>query len=1573
MAATPSTWNMLLQTGWAGRSQLRAFVGGEALSRELIHALAECTVGVWNTYGPTEATITSTMARMEAGNGPVLIGRPLANTTAYILDNHLQPVPVGVVGELYVGGRQLARGYLNLPELTREVFLPHPFAKGEGEHIYKTGDLARYHVNGQIEHMGRVDSQVKIRGFRIELGEIESVLMQHASIQEAVVVVHEVTGDKRLTAYLVLDSEHPADMTLWRSFLRDRLPTHMVPSAFMVLETMPLTPNGKVDRKALPVPDASAFRTEEYVAPRTAVEETVSGIWADVLRLDRIGVTENFFEAGGHSLLATQVMSRLASTFSVQVPLKAMFEAPTVAELSAHIERLQQEQQAVELIPLERVSRQQPLALSFAQQRLWVLDRLMNEGEGATYNIPGAMRLHGALNTDALERALREIVNRHEVLRTTFAEVDGEPVQVIADFVPDLQRIDLREMPAEERELEVNRLIHAELEREFDLAVGPLFRSSLAQVQEEEHVLILNMHHIISDGWSMDVLLGELMQLYTAFAAGEESPLAPLPIQYADYAVWQRQWLEGEVMNRQLAYWKEKLADLSVLELPTDRPRPAVQTHNGSVQRLELTQELTEALHELSKKQGATLYMTLLAAFQTLLARYSGQVDITVGSPIAGRHRGEVEGLVGLFINMLVMRTDLSGAPTFQDVLNRVRDTALEAYDHQDVPFEKLVQELQQERDMSRSPLFQVMFLWQNLPAGEHDFADLRVSPVEFDGQVSKYDLSLTMWEQSGALYAGFEYNTDLFDAATIERMTGHFSNLLQEIVANPEAPIGQIDFLTAQDRDMYARINGTAVEYDLNHLLTDAFVEQATAHPERIALIFEDRTMTYGELHERSNRLAHFLRAQGVQRNQLVAIMMERSMEMMVGLYGIIMSGAAYVPIDPDYPADRIEYMLADSDARVLLTKQDYLEAMPNVSTLLLLEEELIKAPDAFSHAVIWRDLAECPTDMPEPANVPSDLAYMIYTSGSTGQPKGVLIQQQAILNRLYWHQDTFGCTPDDVVIQRTTMCFDDSVIELFWPLRHGAALSIMPQDVVLDPKRMIEQLNRDHATYMQFVPSLLSVVVSFLQEMPSAERPKLRAIIVSGEALPTHLLQQWFDLFPGTRMANLYGPTEAAVDVTGAIYEAPSSQITIGTPIANTQIYVLDPSGQFCPVNVKGELYVGGVQLAVGYHNKPEKTADAFVPNHLEGTPGDRLYRTGDAVRLLPNGNIEYLGRNDDQVKIRGMRIELGEIESVLMNHEAIQIAVVLAQEVIPGDKRLVAYLMLEKEAMENIPLWHAHLRERVPAYMVPAAFMVLESMPLTPSGKVNRKALPKPDASALLNEAYVEPRTEAEQVIAGIWAEVLHVEKIGVHDNFFGTGGHSLLATQVTSRLAAAFSVHVLLKALFEAPTIAELASHVERLQREQASIEFASIERVSREGQLPLSFAQQRLWVVERMMDAGDSAVYNIPGAMRLRGLLNADALEASLQEIIARHESLRTTFAEVDGEPVQVITDSPLVLEKIDLTAIPRDERDAEVNRLVQAEAQHKFDLVVGPLVRFSLVHVADDEHVLILNMHHIIS
>ncbi|MGB8954177.1 MAG: amino acid adenylation domain-containing protein, partial [Tumebacillaceae bacterium] len=1580
---TPSAFYQLMQaderSGLSDQLALRYVIfGGEALELQYLKPWFQRHGDeqplLVNMYGITETTVHVTyrpirMIDIENATGSV-IGIPIPDLHMYVLDQHLQPVPYGVTGEMYVGGAGVARGYLKRPDLTAERFIDDPFRPNQK--LYKTGDLARLLSNGELEYKGRIDHQVKIRGFRIELGEIESQLLQHPSIRETVVLVREdVPGDKRLVAYVVLDEAQSADVKVWQAHLRDRLPIYMVPSAFVVLEVMPLTSNGKVDRKALPRPDASGSSEEEYVAPRTGMEEIVAGIWADVLRVERVGVYDNFFDTGGHSLLATQVMSRLAVAFSVQVPLKALFEAPTVAELASRVEGLQQEQGFVEFTSIERVSRESQLQLSFAQQRLWVLDRLIGDGEGAIYNIPGAIRLHGELNEVALEQAFQEIVARHEALRTTFAEVDGEPVQVITESPLILEKIDLTAIASDEREAQVNCLVQEEMHRPFDLAVGPLVRCALVRFAKDEHALIMNFHHIVYDGWSMDVLFNELSQLYTAFVAGEESPLAPLPIQYADYAQWQREWLDGGVIDDQLSYWKQQLNDLPVLELLTDRPRPSVQTYKGRTERFELSKELTDALQALSQQQGATLYMTLLGAFQTLLARYSGQEDIVIGTPIAGRQRREVEELIGFFVNMLVIRTDLSGQPNFREVLGRVRETALSAYAHQDVPFEKLVEELQPERDMSRSPLFQVMFTLQNTPL-QPQFGNLQANLVEPDIDVAKDDLTLHMTEKSDGLSGMIMYNTDLFDTATIERMSGHFRNLLESIAANPELPIGQIDFLTAQDRDMYARINNTAVEYDLNHLLTDAFVEQATAHPERIALIFEDRTMTYGELHERSNRLAHYLRAQGVQRNQLVAIMMERSMEMMVGLYGIIKSGAAYVPIDPDYPADRIEYMLADSDARVLLTKQMYLDVMPNVSAVLLMEEELNTASDAFAGAEIWRDLADYPMTMPEPINDPSDLVYMIYTSGSTGQPKGVQIQHASIVNYLNWHQDEFGCTPDDVIIQRTTASFDASVTELFWSLRHGASVSIMSQEVLFDPHRLIAQLVRDRATYIQFVPSLLAVVLNAMQEHPLEDHPRLRTIVNVGEALPATLVQQWFNLFPGTRFANLYGPTEATIHVTYDIYEAAITKATIGKPVANTQIYVLSADGQLCPVNVKGELFIGGVQLAVGYHNKPEKTASVFVPNHLRGTPGDRLYRTGDAVRLLPDGNIEYLGRNDDQVKIRGMRIELGEIESALMNHEAIQRAVVMAQEVIPGDKRLVAYLVLDGVSSADVTTWQEHLRERVPAYMVPAAFVVLESLPLTPNGKVNRKALPKPDASAYRTEDYVQPRTAAEETVAAIWSELLRAERIGAYDNFFKLGGHSLLATQAMSRLASAFSVDVPIKVLFEAPTVAELASSIERLQQEQGFVKFTSIERVSRESQLQLSFAQQRMWVLDRLIGDGEGAIYNIPIAIRLHGELHEVALEQAFQEIVARHEALRTTFAEVDGEPVQVITESPLVLEKIDRTATSRDEREAQVNCLVQEEMHRPFDLAVGPLVRFALVRFAEDEHALIMNFHHIV-
>jgi amino acid adenylation domain-containing protein len=1375
---------------------------------------------LYNHYGPSETHVVTRLALDgDPSAWPLLpsIGRPIANTRTYVLDAAGAPSPVGVPGELYLGGMGLARGYLNRPALTAERFVPDAFATTPGARVYRTGDRARWLADGTIEFLGRADEQVKIRGFRIEPGEVEAAVATHPHVRKVVVIAREdVPGDWRLVAYVVADGG--VDVAELRSHVKGRLPEYMVPAAFVPLDALPLTPSGKVARRALPAPEYTGAE-ETYVAPRTPVEEVLAGIWAEVLRLERVGAEESFFELGGHSLLATRVVSRVRAVFSVELPLRALFEGPTVAELAVRVEEMRRAELPA-LPPVVPTERRGVLPLSFAQERLWFIDRM--EPGSAAYNLPVAGRLEGALDEAALERSLGEIVRRHESLRTTFAEVDGSPVQVIAPFGGFTLLVDdLSGLAEADREAAVRRRAGEEALRAFDLAAGPLFRAVLLRLGAEDHVLLLSMHHIVTDGWSMGVLQRELGALYAAYREGRTSPLRELPVQYADYAVWQREQLEGEALDRQLAYWRERLAGApELLELPTDHPRPAVQAYRGATVPVELSPELLERLEALGRSEGATLYMTLLSAFQVLLGKYSGSDDIVVGSPIAGRTRKEVEELIGFFVNTLVLRTDLGGDPSFREVLRRGRAVTLGAYEHQEVPFERLVAELQPERSMSHAPLFQVLFTLQNDGGGEGTLAGLEVSGAGAAMEIAKFDLSLTLTATAQGLRGGLNYSTDLFERGTAERMLGHLERVLEQVAADADVRLSRLEMLREAERAVVLALGeGAAPEFP--RATVDAlFAQAAAAAPEAVALAWDGGRMTYAELDGRANRLAHHLRRAGVQTGTRVGVCLERGPEMVVATLAALKAGGAYVPLDPAYPAERLAFMLADTAVPVLVTESPLAERLPPHAARVV-------QVDVDAAAI-----AAEPADAPAAGTDPEAAAYVMYTSGSTGWPKGVEVPHRAIV-RLVRGQDYVSIAPSDVFLQLAPASFDAATLELWGPLLNGVRLAIHPAG-----QPSVESIGRALAEHGVTVLWLTAGLFHLVVEERIEVLRGVRQLLAGGDVLSVAHVRRVLAELPDTALINGYGPTENTTftcchHIGGAPRDGAS--VPVGRPIANTYVRVLDAGMRPVPVGVPGELYAGGAGLALGYLGRPELTAEKFVADPF--APGARLYRTGDRVRWresaevrecvstgvdpVPNSRtdalthsrtavLEFLGRVDTQVKIRGFRVEPGEVEAVLRAWPGVREAAVVVREDVPGDRRLVAYLVGDSEA----EALRAYVRQSLPEYMVPSAFVFMEALPLTPNGKLDRRALPAPDHASAA-ERYVAPRTGTEELLVEIWMEMLRLERVGVHDGFFELGGHSLLATRVVSRVRAAFGVELPLRTIFETPTVAGVAAQVETL--------------------------------------------------------------------------------------------------------------------------------------------------------------
>jgi amino acid adenylation domain-containing protein len=1198
--------------------------------------------------------------------------------------------------------------------------------------------------------------------------------------------------------------------------------------------------------------------------------------------------------------------------------------------------------------------------LSLAQQRLWFLNQL--DPDNPSYNEHGAIQLTGLLDVAAIARSLNEIVRRHEVLRTTFEMVEGQPIQVIhPNLTLTLPVVNLCQLPEPEQKREVQRLTIEHSQQPFDLVQGPLLRWMLLQLGQQEYILLFTVHHIVFDGWSIGVLFREITALYEASLTGQPSPLPELPIQYADFAAWQRQGLQGEVLKAQLAYWKQQLQNLPNLHLPTDRLRPAVQTFRGAKISFSVPSHLTKALKALSQQEDVTLFMTLLAAFKTLLYRYTGSEDIVVGSPIANRNRIEIEGLIGFFVNTLVLRTNLSNNPTFRTLLSRVSDVALGAYAHQDTTFEQLVEELQPQRDLSNTPLFQVMFGLQNAPISALELSGLNLRFLGRNPGTAKFDLTLFIEEAAEELIGVLEYNTDLFEEATINRMAGHFQQLLAEIVANPDRPLSELPMLTEAERQqLLVEWNQTQVDYPKDYCIHELFEAQVERTPDAVAVVFEDQQFTYRELNAKANQLAHYLQALGVGPEVLVGICVERSLDAIIGLLGILKAGGAYLPLDPTYPKERLAFMLEDARVPILLTQARLLETLPpHQARILCLDTD-------------GEMLAYHSQENPNSGVTTDNLAYVIYTSGSTGQPKGVQIVRSAVVNFLSAMRQTLRLSEEDILLSVTTLSFDIAALELYLPLIVGARLAVVSREVAADGTQLLQQCASCGVTVMQATPATWRLLLAAGWQ---SDRPL--KILCGGEALDYFLTNQLLER--ATELWNLYGPTETTI--WSAVHkvepqksaESQNGFVSIGRPIANTQIYLLDSQKELVPIGIPGELHIGGDGLARGYLNRPELTAEKFIPNPFSDDTGARLYKTGDLARYRPDGNIEYLGRIDYQVKIRGFRIELGEIEAVLSQHQGVRETVVIVREDNPGSPSLVAYVVPSSKPAPTIAQLRRFLIEKLPNYMVPTAFVLLETLPLTPNGKVDRRALPAPEPTRPESTvSLVPPRTPVEEMLASIWLQVLGIEQVGIYDNFFELGGHSLLVTQVISQIRKVFHVDLSPRCLFEAPTIATLLESVERAMGTQSESNTPPIQPVPREEHLPLSFAQQRLWFLDRL-ETGTLA-YNGSTVVHLQGILNVAVLEQCINEIVRRHEVLRTSFPVADGQPIQAIAPTlTLSLPVVDLRGLQCDQQAEKVQQLVTQEAQHPFNLAHGPLLRVTLLQLGDEEHLFILTIHHIIS
>ncbi|MFI7315339.1 amino acid adenylation domain-containing protein, partial [Streptomyces hygroscopicus] len=1547
-------------------AQLReVWTGGDIVPADAVRRVRSACprLTVVDGYGPTETTTFATSHRIAAADRldhSIPIGRPMAGSTVYVLDTGLRPVPVGVPGELYVAGAGVARGYLGRPGLTASRFVADPFTRdGAGARMYRTGDVVRWRADGELEYLGRADDQVKIRGFRIEPGEVESVLAQHPSVAHAAVIAREDRpGDKRLVGYVVATQDQTIDPTTARGYAAERLPAYMVPSAVVVLDELPLTVNGKLDRRALPAPDYTAGADSR--GPRTPAEEILCGLFAEVLGLTDVGVHQSFFDLGGHSLLATRLVARVRTAFGVELGVRTLFDAPTVAGLAQRVGGAGAARTA--LVPAQRPD---TIPLSFAQARLWFLHRL--EGPSPTYNMPLALRLTGHVDVAALEMALADVVARHESLRTVFPDIDGVPQQRILPVREARPQLTVTTVDASELDV----ALATAARHTFDLETQIPVRAHLFTTGPDTHILVIMVHHIAADGWSLRPLWRDVSTAYRARCAGREPGWAELPVQYADYTLWQRDVL-GDVEDpssqiaAQVEYWKQTLAGLpDRISLPTDRPYPPTASYEGDTISFAWPADLHTRLEDLARQSGASLFMVIHAALAALLSRMGGGEDISVGSPIAGRTDQALDDLVGFFVNTLVLRTDTSGDPTFRQLLHHVRERSLDAYAHQDVPFEHLVETLNPVRSLAHQPLIQVMLAWQNTAAqSDYGMPGLEVRPHLLTTGTARMDLLFSMAEAraSHGVSGVVEFRSDIFDRSTVASLVDRLERLLDAVATDPDRRIGTIDLLEPAERQRVLVEWNTTPGPDTRGeavSIPELFARQVEQVPEATAVVFDDRTLTYAELDAASNRLARLLIAEGAGPERIVALALPRSIDMIVAVLAVLKTGAAYLPIDPEHPAERVEFMLHDAAPTVVVSVSALRDAIGGLGVPVL-ELDHVET----RRQVTDRDTAPLSiTDGVQPSD-PLNPAYVIYTSGSTGTPKAVVMSSGAVVNLLRWHAMTVPGGVGTRTAQFTALSFDVSVQETLSALTTGKTLVIPPDTTRRDAAALAQWLHEHHITEL-FAPHLVIEAVCQAANETHLHLPHLQHLIQAGEALTlTEPLREFFLHHPTAQLHNNYGPTETHVATAHTLptphtWHEPTAPI--GHPIHTTSAYVLDTGLQPVPVGVPGELYLAGAGVARGYLGRPGLTASRFIANpYTQDGTGARMYRTGDVVRWRADGQLEYLGRADDQVKIRGFRIEPGEISSVLTHHPTVTQAVVITHEDRPGHKHLVAYVVPAEDESPDPATLRTHMAEKLPDYMVPSAVMVLDQLPLTVNGKLDRRALPAPDYTA--GTISRGPRTPAEEILCGLFAEVLGLTDVGAEDNFFDLGGHSLLATRLIARIRTAFGVELGVRTLFETPTVAGLAQQVGG-----AGAARTALVPAQRPDTIPLSFAQARLWFLHRL--EGPSPTYNMPVTLRLTGQVDVAALEMALADVVARHESLRTIFPEVDGVPQQRVL--PVREARPQLTVTPVDA--SELDAALATAVRHTFDLETDIPLWAQLLRISAEEHALVLVVHHIAS
>ncbi|MBC9795254.1 amino acid adenylation domain-containing protein [Sinomicrobium weinanense] len=1514
-------------------------------------------VEIVNLYGPSETTMIKTFHRIKevpsSPSGSIHAGQPIANTFIAILNKNNEICRIGETGEVYIRTPYMTRGYYNNPELTDQVFVQNPLAKDFKDIIYKTGDLGRYLKDRNVEILGRIDEQVKINGIRIEPGEVKKAVLELDGIDEAYVTARRHSDD--LSDLVCYYMGKPRESRGIKAALRAKLNDYMIPAYFVHLEHLPLNTNGKINKKALPQPEEILFRNTIYEAPVSPVEKELDKIWQEVLQRDKIGRKASFFEMGGTSLKATQLVARIYKIFGMTLSIRDVFQHPVLGELALLIGTGEKEN-GKDIPP---IGKQSEYEVSDGQRRLWVLTQF--EGDISAYNMPGIFHFRGRLNKEALRRSFNSAIERHEILRTTFSAGDGHLKQYVhtaeeAGF--DLEYTDLRK--EDDPRGAAREIADKEALADFDLQSGPLLRARLLQLSEDAYTLVFNMHHIISDGWSVEVLIRDILAAYKAFCSGETYKVEPLRIQYKDYAAWQRMELQGEALEKHRRYWLTKLqGKLPVLELPADNPRPAVKTYNGASFEHTFNNARTREVEAWASLNGASLHMAILTAIYALFYRYTGQNDIILGTPSAGRIHKDLENQIGFYVNLLALRTTFEGADRFKDLLEKVKETTLGAYEHQVYPFDRLVEDVGVARELSRSPLFDVAVILHNTGL-EHETVrlpeGLEVQRSEPGVTVSKYDMQLNFYRLEEGLYLNLEYNTDIFEEARMARMAGHLEKMMKNMVADETAAIASVDYLDkAEKEQLVYDWNNTLTPFPEDKTMHRLFEERAAVIPDHIAVVQGEDTLTYGQLNARANRLARFLLDRGVSNGDNIAIMTDRNVSMIVGMFGILKAGGAYVPIDPSYPADRQLYICDNSKVKVLLSDR-YYEVMEELSDDIL---HILMEPGCF-------DTYEA-TDLDLPKSV-TDLAYTIYTSGSTGRPKGVMIEHRSAVNLITWVNNTYDIGYDDRQLFITSMCFDLSVYDIFGTLAAGGAVIMATQEEVRDVHLLKKMMQEHRITFWDSVPTTMNHLITGLEDAgENYLQHDLKVVFMSGDWIPVDLPDRIRKFFPETRVISLGGATEGTVWSNFYPVEGKHrhwSSIPYGRPLANNFFYILDEYLNPVPQGVRGELFIGGIGVARGYANDPEKTANAFVKDPFRKELGGMMYRTGDLGCMSPDWQMEFLGRKDHQVKIRGFRVEIGEVNTTLAGHSEVKEAVVVAK----GERNnifLTAYYTAKSDI--GATDLRKYMGGFLPDYMIPSYFVQMDNLPLNANGKIDYKALPEPELSGMREDDYKAPVTATEKKLGAIWKAILQVDNPGTDDDFFSIGGHSLTAMRVLSWIHRKFGVQLDLRTMFIHPTISTLAAVIDASVRRSNAI-----DRAPQSEYYELSHAQKRLWLAHQSEEK--QTTYNIPLALELRGALHVDALVEAFRLLVDRHEILRTVFVIHEGRPYQKVMESDETTFKADHIDLSEEaDRDVQAANYANAEVVCPFDLENGPLLRVKLIHLERENHLLLLTIHHIVS